>query len=195
MGKKNAVTGFRGMMIAPVTENTLTSYKSAAAENLPFAGTMSRTGKESSTDLYYDDTLYAQVKEVAGEDVEIRIAEMNPAQMAELGLGEYDPTTGILEGDFNVPNKEYSLRFITDTVGRLPYYWNYRVLEMNGIKYDNFNTKKDSTEVCQVIITGVFKRPQMASVAPWARMQLKEDNSNEAACIAFLAAAEERPAP
>lgn len=52
MSQKRAATGFKGIALAPVTENTLTSYKTSAAESLPYAGSMSRTSKESSTDLY-----------------------------------------------------------------------------------------------------------------------------------------------
>ena len=76
MSQKRAATGFKGIALAPVTENTLTSYKTSAAESLPYAGSMSRTSKESSTDLYYDDDLYAQIKNVMGEDVELHMAEV-----------------------------------------------------------------------------------------------------------------------
>ncbi len=95
MSQKRAATGFKGIALAPVTENTLTSYKTSAAESLPYAGSMSRTSKESSTDLYYDDDLYAQIKNVMGEDVELHMAEVPLERMAALGLGTYDeePTT------------------------------------------------------------------------------------------------------
>ena len=193
MSKKRAATGFKGLALAPITENTLTSYKTDAGESLPFAGQMSRTAKESSTDLYYDDDLYAQVKNISGEDVEIRVAEVELERMAALGLGAWDAETQTLEADFSIPGKEFAMRFVVDTVAGLPYYFNYRVFEMTGIKFDNFTSKKDSVTVCEVIITGVFKRPQLPSLAPWAVMQLKEDKSNEAACTAFLTAAEEKP--
>jgi len=193
MSKKRAATGFKGLALAPLTENTLTSYKAGAGESLPFAGQMSRTAKESSTDLYYDDDLYAQVKNITGEDVEIRVAEVELERMAALGLGAWDASTQTLEADFSISGKEYAMRFVVDTVAGLPYYFNYRVFEMTGIKFDNFTSKKDSVTVCEVIITGVFKRPQLPSLAPWAVMQLKEDKSNEAACTAFLTAAETKP--
>ena len=144
MAKKRAATGFKSMALAPVTENTLTSYKTGPAEPLQFAGQMTRTAKESSTDLYYDDTLYAQIKDVTGEEVEIRVAEVPLEQMADFGLGTFDEDTQTLEGDFSPPNKEYALRFVVDTVDSLPFYFNYRVFEMTGIKFDNFTTKKDS---------------------------------------------------
>ena len=82
MSQKRAATGFKGIVLAPVTENTLTSYKTSAAESLPYAGSMSRTAKESTTDLYYDDDLYAQIKDVMGEDVELRMAEVPLERMA-----------------------------------------------------------------------------------------------------------------
>lgn len=190
---KRAAIGFRGIALAEVTENTLTSYKAGAGKALPFAGTMSRTAKESVTDLYYDDDVYAQLKHVAGEDVEIRVAEVELSRMAEMGLGTYDEATETLEADFNISGKEYALRCVVDTVSGLPNYFNYRVFEMTGIRFDNFTTKKDSITVCEIIITGIFRRPQLPGLAPWVLRRMKEDKSNEAACTAFLTQAEEKP--
>ena len=62
-----------------------------------------------------------------------------------------------------------------------------------GIRFDNFTTKQDSVTVCEVIITGVFKRPALPSLKPYAVMQLADDRSNEAACTAFLTAEESKP--
>ena len=174
---RRAAIGFKGLALAPVTENSLTSYAASAGEALPYAGSMSRTAKESTTDLYYDDDLYAQIKNVSGEDVEIRVAEVPLERMAALGLGDYDEETNTLEGDFSVAGKEYALRCVVDTV----------------IRFDNFTTKQDSVTVCEVIITGVFKRPALPSLKPYAVMQLADDRSNEAACTAFLTDAETKP--
>ena len=195
MGKKRAAIGFKGLALAPVEENTLTSYKTQAGEALPYAGSMNRTSKESSTDVHYDDELYAQIKNVSGEDVELRMAEVPLERMAALGLGDYDAEKQTLEADFNVEGKEYALRCVVDTVDNLPFYFNYRVFQLTGIRFDNFTTKKDSVTVCEVIITGVFKRPALPSLKPYAVMQLADDRSNEAACTAFLTAAETKPTP
>lgn len=192
--KRRAAIGFKGLALAPLTENTLTSYKASAGAALLYAGGMNRTAKENSTDAYYDDDLYAQIKNVSGEDVEIRVAEVPLDQMASFGLGTYDETSNTLEADFNVTGKEYALRCVVDTVDNLPFYFNYRVFELTGIKFDNFATKKDSVTVCEVIITGVFKRPRLTTLKPWAVMQLKDDRSNESACVAFLTAVETKPA-
>lgn len=193
MAKRRAVTGFKGMMLAPIIKNELTSYETGPGKSLPFAGSMSRTSKESTTDLFYDDSLYAQVKDVAGEDVEIRVAEVDVKTMEEMGLGSYDEATQTFEGDFTIAGKEFALRFVTDTVDRLPFYFNYRVFQLTGIKFDSFNTKKDSTTVCEMIITGVFKRPAMPSLAPWAMMQLADDKKNEEECNKFLTDPEKKP--
>ncbi|NLV57949.1 MAG: hypothetical protein GXY67_04200 [Clostridiales bacterium] len=193
MSKKRAATGFRGLALAPVTQNTLTGYGTAAGEPLPFAGQMTRTAKESGVDLYYDDTLYAQVRDIAGEEVEIRVAEVPLERMEDLGMGAFDETTQTLEGEFSPKSREFALRFVVDTVDGLPFYFNYRVFELTGVRFDNFTTRKDSPTVCEVIITGVFKRPMLPALAPWAVMQLKEDKSNLAACNSFLTAAETRP--
>ncbi len=193
MSVKRAATGFRGMALAPVTTNTASEYVSTAATELPFAGSLSRTQKEQTTDLYYDDNLYAQLRSVAGEDVEIRVAEVPLSRMAALGLGTYDAATQTLEADFNVTGQEYALRFVVDTVSGLPYYFNYRVFELTGLRFDNFATRKEGATVCEVVLTGVFKRPQLAALKPWAVMQLADDKSNLAACTAFLTAGESKP--
>lgn len=190
---KRAAIGFKGLALAPVTENTVTSYKASAGEALPYAGSMNRTQKESKTDIYYDDDLYAQLREVSGEDVEIRMGEVPLDRMADLGLGTFDETTETLEGDFTVAGKEFALRFVVDTVEHFPFYFNYRVFELNGVRFDNFTTKKDSTTVCEVIITGVFKRPSLPTLKPYSVMQLKADKTNLTACNAFLTAAETKP--
>lgn len=194
MSQKRAAIGFRGMALAPVTANTLSAYISGEATALPYAGSLQRTQKEQTTDLYYDDDLYAQVRTIAGEEVEIRCAEVPLERMAALGLGTYDAATQTLEADFSVTGKEYALRFVVDTVSGLPYYFNYRAFELTGIRFDNFTTKKDGATICEVVLSGVFKRPQMAALAPWAVMQLSEDKSNQAACTAYLTAGETKPA-
>ncbi|MBQ8149049.1 MAG: hypothetical protein IJ041_00885 [Clostridia bacterium] len=190
MSKKRAATGFKSLVLAPVSENEVRSYVTEQGEALPYAGSMTRTSKESTTDLYYDDDLYAQIKSVMGEDVEIRVAEVPLARMAQLGLGTYHEELQTLEADFNVSGKEYALRFVVDTISGLPYYFNYRVFEITGLRFDNFTTRRDNTSVCEVIITGVFKRPRHEGLAPWAVMQLKDDKSNLEECNEFLNAAE-----
>ena len=87
MAKKRAIIGFKGLALAPITTDTIVGYQAEAAEPLPYAGAMSRTPKESTQDLYYDDDLYAQIKDVAGDDVEIRLAEMSLQDIAKYGLG------------------------------------------------------------------------------------------------------------
>ncbi len=194
MSAKRAIIGFRGVALAPITTDTIASYVTGVGAALQYAGQMSRTVKESKTDVYYDDDLYAQLRNVSGEDVELRMAEVPLAQLETLGLGVYDAETETLEANFSITGKCFALRCVADTVSGLPFYFNYRVFELTGIKFDNFTSKKDSAAVCEVIISGVFKKPQLATLKPWAVMQLKEDSSNAAACSAFLTAAETKPA-
>ena len=40
---RRAAIGFKGLALAPVTENSLTSYAASAGEALPYAGSMSRS--------------------------------------------------------------------------------------------------------------------------------------------------------
>lgn len=194
MAKKRAVIGFKGVALAPVTENTITSYKTETAMAIPFAGSMTRTPKETAQDIFYDDALYAQIKDVTGDDVEVRFAEIPLKTLADLGLGTYDEETGTLEADFNIAGQEYAFRCIADTVDALPMYFNWRLFDLTGIRFDNFTTKGASITVCEVIMTGVFKRPQLASAKPYAIRQPKEDGSDMAACDTWLAAAETLPA-
>ena len=193
MAKKRAIIGFKGVALAPVTENSITAYVATEAQSIQFAGSMTRTPKESEQEFYYDDDLYAQAKDVTGDDVEVRFAEIPLATLAALGLGEYDEETGTLEADFAVSGKTYAFRCVTNTVDGLPMYFNWRVFDLLGIRFDNFATKGSSLSVCEVIMTGVFKRPALASAKPYAIRQPKEDGSDLAACDAWLAAAETLP--
>lgn len=193
MAKKRAIIGFKGIALAEVTTNTMLAYVSEAAKELPFAGTMTRTPKEQTQDIHYDDELYTTVRDIVGEDVEIRIGEVTLEKLAELGVGTFNESTQVLEGDFNVTGKTYSLRCVTDTVDHLPYYFNWRVFDLNGVRFDNFQTKGGGIQVCEVILTGTFSRPRLATLKPYAITRLADDRSNEAACLAFLANGETFP--
>jgi len=198
MAKRRAIIGFKGIALSEVTQNDILGYKSAAAASLPFAGQMNRTPKEKSQDVYYDDDLYARIREVSGEDVEIRLGEVSLEQLEELGLGAFDETTGRFEGAFSPKPGTYSLRCVTGTVDKLPYYWNWRVFELDGIRFDNFATKGDSIAVCEIIITGVFKNPRMATLMPYVLMRLNAPggdgvSDNEADCQKLLTDGETFP--
>ena len=194
MAKKRAIIGFKGVALAPVMENSITAYKTEAAMSVQFAGSMTRTPKETKQDIFYDDDLYTQVQDVTGDDVEVRFAEIPLEKLADLGLGTYDESTGQLEADFNIAGQTYAFRCVANTIDGLPMYFNWRVFDLTGIRFDNFATKGSSIAVCEVIMTGVFKRPQLASAKPYAIRQPKEDGSDMAACDTWLAAAETLPA-
>ena len=194
MSKKRAIIGFKGVALAPVTENSITAYKADAAVSVQFAGSMTRTPKETTQDLFYDDELYAQLRDVSGDDVEVRFAEIPLDKLAELGLGTYNEETGTLEADFNIAGQTYAFRCVANTVDALPMYFNWRVFDLTGIRFDNFTTKGSSITVCEVIMTGAFKRPQLASAKPYAIRQPKDDGSDLAECDAWIGAAETLPA-
>ena len=194
MAKKKAVIGFKGVAFAPVSEDTITAYKAGEATGIPYAGTMSKTPKESSQDVYYDDDLYATVRKMNGYDVEIRFGEMPIEQAELLGLGTYDSATGTLEGNFEIAGKTFALRGILDTVDGLPFYFNYRVFDLNSVRFDNFQTKNDSVQVCECVMTGTIRKPNLASIRPYAIRTVK-DSSEIATADAWLKAAEELPKP
>ncbi len=193
MAKKRAIIGFRGVALAPVLEDTITAYSTEAAEGIQYAGSMTRTPKETTQDFYYDDDLYAQLREVSGDDVEVRFAEIPLEQLAELGLGSYDAETGTLEANFSVTGKTYAFRCVTNTVDGLPMYFNWRVFDLTGLRFDNFTTRGGTVSVCEVIMTGVFRRPKLAGAAAYAIRQPKDDGTDLEACNAWIAAAETLP--
>ena len=190
---KRAIIGFKGVALAPITENTITSYKTEAAVGIPFAGSMSRTAKETTQDMYYDDALYAQIRSSMGDDVEIRFAEMEPETLEKLGYGTYDAEKHTLSSNYNVALGEYSLRCKTERVDGLHEGFNWRVFELTGIRLDNFTTKGNSITACEVIMTGVFKSPMLSSVEDFVRWFPADDGSNKAELDAWLSAAETLP--
>ena len=80
--------------------------------------------------MHYDDELYAQIKNLRGEDVGIRMGEVPLKRMAEPGLGEYNEEIQALEADFNISGKEYALRCVVDTLDNLAFYFNYHVFRL-----------------------------------------------------------------
>lgn len=193
MAKKRAIIGFKGVALAPVTENSITAYAAGEANSIQFAGSMTRMPKESQQEFYYDDDLYTQIKDVAGDEVEVRFAEIPLATLAQMGLGTYNEESGTLEADFNVAGRTYAFRCVTNTVDGLPMYFNWRVFDLTGIRFDNFASKGANLSVCEVIMSGLFKRPALASAKPYVIRQPKEDGSDLAACDAWIKAAETLP--
>ena len=193
MAKKRAIIGFRGVALAPVLEDTITAYSTEAAEGIQYAGSMTRTPKETTQDFYYDDDLYAQLREVSGDDVEVRFAEIPLEQLAELGLGSYDAETGTLEANFSVTGKTYAFRCVTNTVDGLPMYFNWRVFDLTGLRFDNFTTRGGTVSVCEVIMTGVFRRPKLAGAGAYAIRRPKDGGTDVGACNAWIAAARTLP--
>ncbi len=195
MAKKRALAGLKGIVLAKVTTNTPTEYVAAVGDiDLPYAGKLNRTPVEKKQPVYYDDDLYKQINSYEGDEVEIRLAEVAMEHLQKLKLGVYNEETGVFEGEFAPAADDYSLRCITNTVDDAPYYWKWRLFELIGIRFDNFATKGDGLAVCEVILTGVFKRPKMAAAKPYAIMPLKDDGSNAAACEEFRTGEEILPA-
>lgn len=193
MAEKKAITGLRGIALAPITENTAESYKASAANiALPHVKSMTRTTKETSQDLYYDDMLYMSVKSVLGEEVEMRFAEVDMQTLETLGLGSYDASTNTFEGDFNVTGKQYALCCIADTASNLPFYMRWRVFELSSVTFDSFNTKGDSLAVSEIIIKGTFTKPLLSSAKPY-KWKLAQSADELTACETWMKAAETLP--
>lgn len=163
---KKAVIGLKAIHMAKLTTNTAEAYASGEAFALPYAGSLSRTAKEKSQEFYYDDDLYASVRDIIGEDVELNLGELSLELIEKLGLGTFDKESKVLEADFSVPsNSEYALRFSTPLIeGGKAYLWNYRRFVVTSVQYGNFSTKGDNITVCEPIIKGVFSRPALSTV-------------------------------
>ena len=174
--RKKAIIGFKGVTLLPV-ENTATSYKALTEGkiSLPFAGSMSKTIKESSQDLYYDDGLYASVKDNLGADVEMRFAEVDLATLKAMGVGDYDDSKGIFEANFTMVEKQYSLRCKTDTVSGIPFYFNYRLFTLTSVRFDNFQTKGSGVQACEVIVQGTVTKPALESAKAYAILDPKTE--------------------
>ena len=125
--------------------------------------------------------------------IEVPIALMAPGTLLAISCKSVSYTHLLVLDPFVVKGKTYAFRCAADTVSGLPMYFNWRVFELTGIRFDNFTTKGSSTSVCEVIMTGVFKRPQLASAKAYAIRQPEEDGSDIAACDAWLTAAETLP--
>lgn len=193
MADKKAITGLRGIALAKIIENTATSYKAEEASiAIPYAKSMTRTAKETSQDLYYDDTLYMSAKANLGEDVEMRFAEVELQKLETLGLGKYDSSTNTFEGNFNVVGKQYALCCIADTVSNLPMYMRWRSFDLTSIMFDSFNTRADSISVCEVIIKGTLTTPLLPSAKPY-KWRSATSMDDIAACETWLKAAETLP--
>lgn len=188
MAKKRAIIGFSGIHLAPIKTNTDKEYTTEAGFPLPHAGSMSRTVKESSSEIYYDDVLYADVKETLGEEVEIKIGEAPIEILTKLGVGE--DKSGALECDLNITPKDYSLRCKADTVSKHPFYFKWRMFTLNSVRVDNLQTKSNGAQVAEVVLKGTITQPARIDVKAWALMELADDKSNEVACNKFLADAE-----
>lgn len=199
--KKRAVIGLAELFLMPVVQNDLLGYAAKAVPSgaqgfpLPFAGAMTRTPKETTQDIDGDDKLYATIRVYAGDDVEIRLKDVSLETLEKLGLGKFNEDTETFEGNFAPILGAHSLRCKTDTVDSAPYFWKWRVFEINGARFDNFTTKgTGSVTVCEFIITGIFKEPSYRKAGPYAIRRQSEDGANEEACYAFLIEAEELPA-
>lgn len=191
--KKRAVIGLRGIAFAPVIKNDILAYESGPAKAYPWVGGLTMSPKESTQDIFYDDSLYASFRDLKGYDVELRFGEISIEDLEALRLGKLNATTNTFEADFVPEASTFALRFETNTVDKVPYYWNYRVFDLTGVRFGDFATKGDSVTVNEVIINGVAKAPMMRSVKPLAMMELNDEGDNLTECEAFMAGGEKFP--
>lgn len=194
--KRRGIIGLKGIVLSPIIQDTVLAYESSGGNDviaLPYVTALNRTPQITSQDFYGDDQPYAQVSEYMGDDVEMRFLEMQLDVLDTLGLGDYNAVTGVFKSNLSVPGRKYSLRCITNTIDDLPLYFNYRVFDLNSIRYDNFATKGSSIAICEVIIEGRIMQPAMASVEGRVILQVLPDLSNQDAADDFLREAEVFP--
>lgn len=188
MNKKRAIVGFRDIYLNPIKTDTEDKYETLAGIHIPHAGKCSRTVKENSTDIFYDDKLYASLKENMGEDFELSIAEAPISLLETLKVGKV--VNGVLEADLDMPPRDYAMRCITDTVDKLPTAWKWRKVTVTSVRVGDFQTKGNGAQVAEVVIKGFIGKPLKPEAKAWALMEMAEDNSNESDFNAFLKNAE-----
>jgi len=185
--------GLRGIYLAKVTQDDGLGYTTDAAIALPWAGKLTFMPKENKHILYYDDALYATFQDYKGSDIEIRLAEIDFEALEAFGAGTYDPLTQSFEAKMGFTSAAYGLRFISDTVSKLPNYYKFRNFHITGIREDCWTTKGDNITANEIIISGFVSKPVYPGVEYKAIMRLLEDGTNQAACDTFLSGAEVLP--
>lgn len=188
MAKKRAFIGFSNVYLAPLLTDTEAKYETSAGTNYPYAGKLSRSAKESKTEIFYDDELYADINEILGLEVEITFAEMPVERLVSLGYGEVK--NGILEAPLTIPPKDYSLRCQANTISQLPTYLKWRKLTINSVQVGELQTKGSGVSVAEVSVKGFISHPRKDDVMPHAILEMKEDKSNALECQNFLKNAE-----
>ena len=134
MSQKRAATGFKGIALAPVTENTLTSYKTSAGESPALRG-------QHEPHLQGEHYRPVLRRRPVRPDQERHAARTWSCTWRRCrwnawlrwAWATYDEETRHAGGATSTPpGKEYALRFVVDTVSGLPFYFNYRAVPADG---------------------------------------------------------------
>ncbi|MDR1568858.1 MAG: hypothetical protein LBS72_00030 [Oscillospiraceae bacterium] len=187
--------GLEGIVLVPLTENSATQYVATGTPiNVPWAKKLSvkKTGNEANA--YADNRIYFKIKNNTGADITINIMEAPLQLLQDLGMGLINTETGALEVKLNPPQKNYSLRFVTDTVDKNPYAHKLRVFTPTDVSWGDFQTTEEGITVNEVVITGAASAP-LYSGAEWYAIFRRADGADgQAAYDAFVSGAESIPA-
>lgn len=156
MAEKIALQGFDRVKLFPITSNTTEAYTVGEGETLPWVQSMTKDPDTSENTVYADDTVYLNVTNFNGLNIELTVAEMSLELWGKLGFGEYDATTNTLEWNPQGQNKEYGMSFRCLQVdGSYRMYRFYR-FTVNTITESETTTKGDTADIQPYLISGTI---------------------------------------
>jgi len=153
---KKGLMGFSRCTLFPIVKNDATGYEVGAKRDLPYAQSMTKEADTSEQKVYADDSLYLNVVNFNGLNVEITLAEIGLQDMADLGFGDYDESTKTLTWNPQGSNKEYGITFrCLMANGEYRMYRMYR-FSISSITETETTTKGDSANVQSYVVKGNF---------------------------------------
>jgi len=152
---KKALRGLSRVKLFPVVQNDFEGYETGEGFFIPEVQSMTRTADVSRNTIYADDGIYMELVEFNGLNLEITVAEISLERMAQLGFGEFDAETGVLDYDPQGQSLEFGLTFRA-----LKADGNYRMYKMpifmvTEVAESNLQTKGEGGNISSYIIKGV----------------------------------------
>lgn len=156
MAEKIALMGFDRLSLFPLLKNTSTEYSVGEKLSLPNVQSMTKDVDSAESKIYADDSLYLNIVNFNGLNVELTVAEMPLELWAELGFGEYDEDEKVFNWNPQGKNQEYAMTFrALQANGEYRMYRMYR-FTVNTIAESEQTTKGDTADVQPYVISGTL---------------------------------------
>lgn len=150
--------GFDRLKLFPIVKNEAAAYEVGTGVAVPHVQNMTKEADVSEQKVYADDTLYLNVINFNGLNVEITVAEMDLANWAQLGFGEYDEATKTLKWNPQGTNKEFGMTFrCLMANGKYRMYRFYR-FAVSTVTEGEMATKGEDAGVRPYTITGTLSQ-------------------------------------